>query len=95
MLSRDVSQSIGVFKQRLAILSRTAVMVVLSSNDCCREERLLFLQIHFEPDSAAFAYIQQLDFLNPVGFGESYRVLNPDQLEYWWNNLVLLPQVIY
>lgn len=59
------------------------------------ERRGCYFYIHFEPDSAAFAYIQQLDFLNPVGFGESYRVLNPDQLEYWWNNLVLLPQVIY
>lgn len=35
-------------------------------------ERLLFLLIPFEPDSAAFACIQQLDFLNPVGFEESY-----------------------
>lgn len=47
-------------------------MVVLPSNDFCRDEMLLFLQIHFEPDSAAFACIQQLDFLNPVGFRESY-----------------------
>lgn len=44
---------------------------MLSSNDFCRGERLLFLQIHFEPGSAAIACIQELDFLNPVDFRES------------------------
>lgn len=71
-------------------------MVVVSSNEFCRSEREAAVSmIPFEPDSAAFARVQQLDFLNPVGFEESYWVLNPDQLEYWWNNLVLLPLVIY
>lgn len=75
--------------------SSSAAAVVLLLNDLCRDERLLFLQIYFEPDPAVSACIQQLVFLNPMGFGESCCVLNPAQLEYWWNDLVLLPQVLY
>lgn len=65
----------------------SAVTVLL--NDLCRDEKLLFLQIHFEPDPAVFACIQQLDFINPMGFPESDCVLNPPQLEYWCSSLVL------
>lgn len=63
--------------------SSSSAAAVLLLNDICRNERLLFLQIHFEPDPVVSAYIQQLGFLNPMGFGESYCVLNPSQLEYW------------
>lgn len=43
--------------------------MVMLSDDFYRGERLLFLKINFEPDSAC---IEQLDFLIPVGFRESY-----------------------
>jgi len=71
--------------------SSSSVAAVLLLNDLCRDERLLFLQIHFEPDPAISACVQQLGFLNPMGIGESYCVLNPAQLECWWNILALLP----
>lgn len=46
------------------------------------EMRLLLLQIHGEPDPAVFACMQQLGFLDPMGFSESCCVLSPAQLEY-------------
>lgn len=49
--------SVEMSPRALVSLSRTVVMVVFPSNDFCRDERLLFLLIHFEPDSAAFACI--------------------------------------
>lgn len=65
--SAEVSPRASVSLSRLAFLSRT-VMVMLS-DDFYRGERLLFLKINFEPDSGC---IEQLDFLIPVGFRESY-----------------------
>lgn len=69
LLSRGVSQSIRVVMQRLAVVSRIAMMmVVLSSNEFFRGERLLFLLIPFGPDSAAFSWIRQLDFSESCRF---------------------------
>lgn len=75
--------------------SSSCVAVVLSLNGLCRDEGLLVLQIFFEPDPAVSACTQQLGFLIPMGFGESFCALSPAQCEYWWDSLFLLPRALY